>query len=215
MLSTVSSGHTEAGAAIPLTYMIGQLVGKIIAKSPELMTLDVGGTGYEVRISLNSYYELPPPDSSCILKIHTYVREDQITLFGFLTEEERQLFRQLIRISGVGPKLAMTLLSGLSWADLVEAIVSEETHTLQALPGIGRKTAERIIVELKDRLKRSKPTASPTTNGSKLYDEVLSALTNLGYNKAQAEKALADISWQQGLKIEEAIKVALKNLVRL
>ena len=137
--------------------MIGHLKGSLLEASPDLVLLDVGGVGYEVRIPLSTYYEVQklPPGATASLFIHTHVREDALALFGFWTERERRLFLKLIAVSGIGPKLAQTVLSGMSPDDLVAALARRDVRALSTIPGVGKKTAERMIVELKDKVQEA------------------------------------------------------------
>ena len=192
--------------------MIAHLTGQIKSKGTHSVIIDVNGVGYEVCVSLNTFYELPLENQTVSLFIHTYVREDQLVLFGFLKPQEKSIFQKLLKVSGVGPKVAMTLLSGLSPNELVESITSQNSGKLKGIPGVGQKTAEKIIIELKGKLKWEPPLASAHTNGDSKYQETLSALVNLGYNRAQTERALANIAWQSSMTLEEAIKRALKEI---
>lgn len=193
--------------------MIAYLTGKIRFKEAQKITLDVGGVGYSVCVSLPTFYELPPEGLEVSLHIHTYLREDQLTLFGFLNLDEKILFQQLIKVSGIGPKLAMTLLSGLSPYEIRQAIATENKNALKAIPGIGQKMAERILIELKGKIQIGARPQKQTT-ASQAYDEALSALTYLGYTKVLAERALAKLDWSKGIELKDAIKQSLKNLAR-
>jgi Holliday junction DNA helicase RuvA len=174
--------------------MIAHLRGSLLEKRPNGAIIDVGGVGYEVAISVSTFTNLPDPGTEVRLRVHTHVREDAIALFGFLTADEKALFERLISVSGIGPKLAITVLSGLAAADLVTAIRAAQTDRLVRIPGVGKKTAERIVLELKDKLEgiAGAPVAAPATTKplTDLEHDVLSALMNLGCQRAAAENAI-------------------------
>lgn len=172
--------------------MIAHLRGKLIAKHPNQAIVEAAGVGYDVVISVPTFTELAGIGNEVSLHIHTHVREDAIALFGFLHPEEKQLFEKLLSVSGIGPKLAVTILSGMAASDMVGAIKGNEVAKLTRIPGIGRKTAERMVLELRDKLKDfgMQPGAPPT---SPVEEDVLSALTNLGYQRPLAERAVATI----------------------
>ncbi len=175
--------------------MIARLTGRIVEKQATRLVVDVGGVGYEVHVPLSTFYHLPEPGGEVTLRVHTHVREDAIVLFAFATALEQQVFERLIAISGIGPKLALAVLSGIDPADLVRAVQSGDVARLTKIPGVGRKTAERIGLELKDRLKQpwAADAAAMTGEGSgeaELRADLLSALLNLGYHRALAEKAV-------------------------
>jgi len=174
--------------------MIAHLRGKLIARHPNQVIVDAMGVGYEVTISVPTFSELPVAGSEVSLHIHTHVREDQIALYGFLRPEEKHLFEKLISVSGIGPKLAITILSGMPTNEMTAAIRGNDVARLTKIPGIGRKTAERMVLELRDKL----PAAAtdqvhvvPSLNA--IQEDVLSALMNLGYQRAAAEKALGSV----------------------
>lgn len=196
--------------------MIGQLTGILAYKSPAQCMIDVGGVGYSVSHSFTTFSMLPEIGLSVTLAIHTYVREDQLVLYGFAKPEEKALFQRLISVSGVGPKMAMAMLSGLPAADLIEAIGSENGMLLATIPGVGRKTADRIIVELKDKISRDIRAATPMAASSdrRLYEDAVSALVNLGYQRLVAEKTLKAIEWSDKMPIENIIRAALQELCR-
>lgn len=181
--------------------MIGHLKGTLLEKHPNLIILETGGVGYEVQIPVSTFTSLPDTGTSAGLKIYTHVREDAIVLFGFATSEEKALFERLISVSGIGPKLAITVLSGLRTSDLVTAIRSSDLATLVRVPGIGKKTAERIVLELKDKLANidaaGKSVTAPEPGSGTVYNnldrDVLSALTNLGCARAAAEEAIRKV----------------------
>lgn len=191
--------------------MIARLEGVVLSKAANSLVLDVQGVGYAVTVSLNTFYELPPEGMRVALQIHTHVREDQLTLYGFLNEKEKYLFEKLITVNGVGPRLALTLLSGLSPAEIIEAVTQESVAVLKATPGIGQKVAQRIILDLKGKLESlGTPLKSKFSGGT--FEEALSALTHLGYTAAQAEKALGGLEWSSPLTLQDAIKQGLKFL---
>ncbi|MGA2167848.1 MAG: Holliday junction branch migration protein RuvA [Terracidiphilus sp.] len=164
--------------------------GKLIYKHPGQAIVEAGGVGYDVTISVPTFTALPSVGAEAALHIHTQVREDQIALFGFLEREEKRLFERLITVSGVGPKLAITILSGLSVERTVQAIRGHDHAQLVRIPGVGKKLAERLVVELKDKLDDFAVAPAPASVRGAAVDDVLSALTNLGYQRAAAEKAI-------------------------
>jgi Holliday junction DNA helicase RuvA len=175
--------------------MIAHLHGRLLARHPNQAILETAGVGYDVTISVPTFSELPPLGSEIALHIHTHVREDQLALYGFLRMEEKQLFEKLLTVSGIGPKLAITILSGMPADDMVKAIRGNDVARLTKIPGIGRKTAERMVLELRDKLpppgeevKAALPAMSAT------QEDVLSALLNLGYQRPAAEKAVAAVA---------------------
>jgi Holliday junction DNA helicase RuvA len=174
--------------------MIAHLRGKLIARHPNQVIVDAMGVGYDVTISVPTFSELPPAGGEVALHIHTHVREDQIALYGFLRPEEKHLFEKLISVSGIGPKLAITILSGMPTDEMTSAIRSNDVARLTKIPGIGRKTAERMVLELRDKLP---PVGTDQVHVvpslSAVQEDVLSALMNLGYQRASAEKALSTI----------------------
>ncbi len=171
--------------------MIGYLTGKIISAKPTQILLDVNGVGYEIRISINTFERISGKETVSLF-IHTNVKEDAITLFGFYSEAEKEMFELLISISGVGPKSALSLLSGISTDDLKQAIVTSNVERMIAVPGIGRKTAERLILELKNKVRDIKEEGLTPTKPS-LQKEAVAALSTLGYNLASSEKAVNKI----------------------
>lgn len=174
--------------------MIAHLRGKLIARHPNQVIVETTGVGYDVTISVPTFSELPSLGSEVALHIHTHVREDQIALYGFLRPEEKQLFEKLITVSGIGPKLAITILSGMPADEMTGAIRSNDIARLTKIPGIGRKTAERMVLELRDKLP---PTGADQVHVipslSAVQEDVLSALINLGYQRPLAEKALTSV----------------------
>src|ERR1700752_188824 len=174
--------------------MIAHLRGKLIAKHPNQAIVETGGVGYDVSISIPTFSDLPAIGNDIALHIHTHVREDQIALYGFLRAAEKQLLEKLILVSGIGPKLAITILSGMPADEMVGAIRGNDIARLTRIPGIGKKTAERMVLELRDKLPPAgTPSAAPVSAMSAVEEDVLSALVNLGYQRAVAEKALAAV----------------------
>jgi holliday junction DNA helicase RuvA len=179
--------------------MIAHLRGRLIFKRPNQAVIETGGVGYDVTISVPTFSQLPGEGSEVSLFIHTHVREDAIALFGFLRAEEKQLFEKLISVSGIGPKLAITVLSGMSFSAAVAAIRGNDLAALTRVPGVGRKTAERMVLELRDKLEHFGGAAAPPTRvSSPVEEDVLSALLNLGYQKGAVERAVAQAA--QGRK---------------
>jgi Holliday junction DNA helicase RuvA len=171
--------------------MIAHLRGRLLVKHPNQAVVETGGVGYDVTISVPTFSELPGPGSEVALHIHTHVREDLIALYGFLRSTEKILFEKLITVSGIGPKLAITILSGMAADEMVGAIRGNDIARLTRIPGIGRKTAERMVLELRDKLPEPGPTAMPAVPLlSATEEDVISALVNLGYQRAAAEKVL-------------------------
>jgi Holliday junction DNA helicase RuvA len=172
--------------------MIAHLRGRLLAKHPNQAIVEAGGVGYDITISVPTFSDLPAAGGEVALHIHTQVREDTIALYGFLRASEKQLFEKLISVSGIGPKLAITILSGMAADEMVGAIRGNDVAKLTRIPGIGRKTAERLVLELRDKLPAAgagEIAAAPVM--SAVEEDVLSALMNLGYQRAAAEKALA------------------------
>jgi len=172
--------------------MIAHLRGKLLAKHPNQAIVETGGVGYDVVISVPTFSDLPAVGNEVSLHIHTHVREDLIALYGFLRPSEKLLFEKLITVSGIGPKLAITILSGMPADEMVRAIRGNDITRLTRIPGIGKKTAERMVLELRDKLPELGPSSAPAAPPmSATEEDVLSALVNLGYQRAAAEKALA------------------------
>ncbi len=197
--------------------MIAHLKGQLTYKSPEYAIVDVNGVGYQVFTPLSTYYALPNPGQTVSLRIHTRVREDELKLFGFLTEEEQTIFQKLITINKVGPKLALGILSGMSPADLLSAVMNNDAARLSTIPGVGKKTAERLTLEMKDKLADmalEMDHRSEATPREGFYDDALSALCNLGYKKLEAERALKTIYNQNGKDagLEDLIRESLNIL---
>jgi Holliday junction DNA helicase RuvA len=170
--------------------MIAHLRGKLLSKQPERAVIEAAGVGYGVAITGPAYSELPNIGAEVALFIHTHVREDALSLFGFVSEDEKRLFEKLIGVSGIGPKLAITVLNGISTERLVAAIRGNDLGSLTKISGIGRKTAERMVLELRDKLDQFAVTRKPASGASPVEEDVLSALVNLGYQRAAAEQAL-------------------------
>jgi len=190
--------------------MIGRLTGVIAEKSPPLVLVDVNGVGYEVDVPMSTFYNLGGLGERVSLLTHQVVREDAHLLFGFLTVEERATFRQLIKISGVGPRMALSILSGLSVQELAQAITRQEAGRLVKVPGIGKKTAERLLLELKGKL--GPDLALPASIANDAQGDILQALIALGYSDKEAASALKALPAEIG--VSEGIKQALKALAR-
>ncbi len=197
--------------------MIAHLSGKLTHKSPVTIIIDVNGVGYQVFIPLSTFYALPELESKISLGIHTHMREEALKLFGFYTIDEKKIFEKLIAINKVGPKLALTILSGMPPADILSTIDSNDIVKLSTIPGIGRKTAERLILEMRDKLDGlsldfvAKKGPGPEKG---LFDDALSALVNLGYKKSQAEQTLKKVYAEKvgDTSIENLIKDSLNLL---
>jgi Holliday junction DNA helicase RuvA len=197
--------------------VIAHLRGRLLEKQPNRITIDVGGVGYDVSVPLSTFYGLGDPGAEIALRIHTQVREDAIALFGFATRLEQDLFERLIGVSGIGPKVGLAVLSGIEPQDLIRAIERGDLARLTRIPGVGKKTSERIVLELKDRLPRPPPSIAPAETApepSALRDDVLSALMNLGYHRPLAEKAVETAIASGGGDFERTLKQALRELAR-
>lgn len=200
--------------------MIAQLSGKLIHKSPEYSIIDVNGVGYRVFTPFSTFYELPDIENQVTLHTYTNVREDALQLFGFLTTDEKEIFQLLISVSGIGPKLAVNILSGITPDELKGALLNGNLVRLTAIPGIGKKTAERMVLELRDKalkLHKEKPgvQAKPVLTSDEFLEDAISALVNLGYKRPQAEGALDKLKRDNpNPDIEEMIKGALKILAK-
>ena len=198
--------------------MIGRLRGRIISKQPPMLLIEVGGVGYEVEAPMSTFYQLPETDAEVLLHTHLIVREDAQLLCGFASEGERQLFRNLIKINGVGAKLALAILSGMSALEFTRCIREEDSAALVRLPGVGRKTAERLIIEMRDRLPQpasgaeAGTTESLKTAGADADSEARHALEALGYKPAEAQRMVQKVA-AEGLSSEETIRAALKAAV--
>ena len=199
--------------------MIAHLRGRILEKHPNRIVVEVGGVGYDVSVPLSTFYGLGDPGSEIALRIHTHVREDALALYGFGTILEQDLFERLISVSGIGPKVAMGVLSGIEPQELMRAIERGDVARLTAIPGVGKKTSERIVLELKDRLPRVQAAVAGAGGGvtaqSPVRDDVLSALVNLGYHRPLAEKAVAAaIKTVVDGDFERTLKQALRELAK-
>jgi Holliday junction DNA helicase RuvA len=171
--------------------MIAHLRGRLLAKHPNQAIVETAGVGYDVTISVPTFSDLPGVGSEVALHIHTHVREDVIALYGFGRTGEKQLFEKLIGVSGIGPKLAITILSGMAAEEMIAAIRGNDLARLTRIPGIGKKTAERLVLELRDKLPAGGPELSVVSGRNAVEEDVLSALVNLGYQRISAEKAVA------------------------
>ncbi len=200
--------------------MIAFLEGRLLSKSPEYIIVSAQGIGYQVAVPLSSFYELPAIEQVVRLHVYTHVRQDAIQLFGFLTAEEKKIFLLLLGVSGIGPKVALNILSGISSLELSQALLAENSARIQRIPGVGKKTAERIVLELKDKIKKLTPGPLPSvvrkSEEESPWEDALSALINLGYPKAVAEKALDQIKNQteDAISLEDLLRMALKSLSR-
>ena len=203
--------------------MIAYLSGKLLEKEANTVIVDVNGVGYEVMIPLSTFYDLGEIGEDVSLRIFTYVREDVLQLFGFKTIRERELFLLLISVSGIGPKSAITALSGMSADEIIGAIRSNNLARLNSIPGVGKKTAERLVIELRDKIVKLSAVAAeemkaegiPQVSGDMVYDDALSALTNLGYHYNAAEKALKQ-AMQEGteMSVQKLLRRSLQLLAK-
>lgn len=203
--------------------MIAYLSGKLLEKDANLVIIDVGGVGYEVSIPLSTFYELGEIGADVTLRVQTIVREDAFQLFGFKTLREKELFLLLISVSGIGPKSAITALSGMSADEIISAIRQNNLARLNSIPGVGKKTAERIVIELRDKITKlsviageeMKSEGLSVSSGNAVMDDAISALTNLGYNNAAAEKALKQ-AMQEGteLSVQKLLRRSLQLLAK-
>jgi len=199
--------------------MIARLSGILIQKSATQCVVDVQGAGYRVIVPLSTFYELPDAGQPVVLQIHTHVREDAISLYGFHTEEAREVFQLMISVSGIGPKLAVNILSGISAGEWVRAIALEDLKRLMGIPGVGRKTAERMILELKDKAVKLGSQAAPVEiaavrNDEQMKEDALSALVNLGYKGSSARDAVERIIKEapEPLTLDRILKKALRMM---
>jgi Holliday junction DNA helicase RuvA len=200
--------------------MIGFLRGRVLEKQPNRVLVDINGVGYEVIVPLSTFYDVGDEGDEVSLRVYTHVREDALQLYGFLSLLERQVFERLIAVSGIGPRLAIAVLSGLETRDLVVAVQRGDVARLTGIPGVGKKTAERIVLELKDKLTQvAGPAAADVkpqaADADRLRGDLLSALQNLGYHRTDAERAI-DIVLEQSADrtLESALKDALRRLSR-
>lgn len=200
--------------------MIAQLRGRLMSKDPGQIVVDVNGVGYQVFIPLSTYYQLPAVKQEVFLRVYTHVREDAIHLYGFHTQEERATFELLTGVSGIGPRLASNILSGISVEEFIPAVLEGDLARLKAIPGVGRKTAERVILELKDKIlevPRTSPVAvgrQPRSERDQMIGDVVSALLNLGCSRKEASNAAEAAREALGREadFEKVVKQALKNL---
>jgi holliday junction DNA helicase RuvA len=199
--------------------MIAHIQGFLHFKSPEYLVIDVDGIGYQVHVPLSTFYDLPQLGSTVSLHIHTHVREDALQLYGFQSPEEKALFVRLISISGIGPRLAVNILSGISPAELVDSLIQNNLARLISVPGVGRKTAERIMVELRDKVSTLLPGHDVTepvkaTADEAMIEDALSALLNLGYKKGVAQRAIENARkrLQGEITLESLLKESLRAL---
>ena len=200
--------------------MIAFLRGRLLEKHPNRLIIDVQGVGYEVHVPLSTFYVAGEPGADVSVRVHTHVREDVLALFGFATATELQIFERLISISGIGPKLALVVLSGIESEDLVRAVEHADVARLTAIPGVGKKTSERIVLELKDKLPKAIPervSAEGTTPraAAPIRGDLVSALLNLGYHRPLAEKAVdAALARARDASFEQALRQALRELAK-
>jgi Holliday junction DNA helicase RuvA len=201
--------------------VIARLRGKLLEKQPNRIVVDVGGVGYDVAVPLSTFYGLGEPGADVALRVHTHVREDALSLYGFATALELDLFERLIGISGIGPKVGLAVLSGIEPIELIGAIERGDLARLTAIPGVGKKTSERIVLELKDRLPRAHVVASAAVpegeqEPSTVRDDLLSALMNLGYHRPLAERAVDAALKTAGRDagFERTLKQALRELAK-
>lgn len=200
--------------------MISQLRGKIITKQPPQLIIDVNGVGYEVMAPMSTFYHLPDTQETITILTHLAIREDAHLLFGFYQESERSLFRALIKVNGVGPKLALAILSGIELDTFVHCIQDNDTARLISIPGVGKKMAERLIIEMRDAIAKwpllsaqlDGARSSPNTKGQQVLEDAVSALTSLGYKPVEAKRA-AQKAHQPDINSEELIRLALKRMV--
>lgn len=197
--------------------MIGRLKGQLVSKQPPWLLVDVNGVGYEVEAPLSTFFDLPAAGQDVVLLIHTVVREDAFLLYGFLREAERRLFRELLKVTGVGAKLALAILSGMNAQEFADAVRRNDVSTLVRLPGIGRKTAERLIIEMRDRLGEELEGATlhgaaPAGRGA--LEEAIIALEALGYKPAEAARMARAVPDAATLPAGEIIRAALKQAVK-
>lgn len=190
--------------------MIGRLTGLMLEKHPPLVLVDVQGVGYEINVPMSTFYNLPAVGEKITLHTYLVIREDVHLLFGFATDAERQVFRQLVKISGVGARTALAILSGLSVADLHQAVASQDSSQIIKIPGIGKKTAERLLLELRDKLSSNIVNIDSSMSSSKVNSDILNALLSLGYNAREASWTIKQLS--SDVTVSEGIRQALKLL---
>ncbi|MCR4347185.1 MAG: Holliday junction branch migration protein RuvA [Sulfuricaulis sp.] len=197
--------------------MIGRLHGVLLRKEPPALLVDVGGVGYELEAPMTTFYDLPPVGEQITLYTHLVVREDAHLLYGFVRESQRRLFRDLLKVNGVGPRVALAVLSGLSDVEFTRCVAEEDITRLTKVPGIGRKTAERLVIEMRDKLPKEIPLPSPSTAAegpaapADPVSEAVGALVSLGYKPNEASRAVRGMA-TKGLSAEEIIRQALKGM---
>lgn len=197
--------------------MIALITGRLRRKAADYLIIDVSGVGYQVSVPLSTFCNIPEPGEELSLHIHTHLREDSLSLFGFLTQAEKDMFLLLMTVSGIGPRLALAILSSLPVADLACALQAADDSRLCAVPGIGRKTAARMVLELKDKIAAVVPAPGSLAPAAPLsgYDDAISALVNLGYKRPQAEEAVRKVAQKRdGMRVEELIREALGALMK-
>ncbi len=214
-----SPRQSRGSRAAPGKIVIAYLEGIIKSRATDHVVVLVGGVGYQIFVTPSSLAQLPAaPDAKIQFYIHTHVREDQITLYGFLTVHELHIFQRLLNVQGIGPKLALTVLAGLAPQDFVSAVVNDDLVRLNAIPGIGKKTAERIVLDLKDRLIKDGMVTLPAISGgvfvSGVRGDAISALVNLGYPRPQAERAVSRLKRDETVPLSQLLKEALKEISR-
>lgn len=192
--------------------MIGRIQGKLIESNPPRILVDVHGVGYEIDVPMSTFYSLPNLGSEVTLLTHMIVREDAQLLYGFLTAEERETFRILLKVSGIGARTALAVLSGLSVPDLVNAVTLQDAAILTRVPGIGKKTAERLILELKDKLTGALPNATGLTAMNSVTSDIINALIGLGYTDREARAAVKKLP--DDVSVSDGIRMALQNIVK-
>jgi holliday junction DNA helicase RuvA len=195
--------------------VIAHLAGTLLEKQVQRLVIDVGGVGYDVQVPLSTFYAVGEPGARVTLRVHTHVREDALQLFGFVTALELGLFQRLISVSGIGPKLALAVLSGIEPADLIRAVKGSDIARLTRIPGVGKKTSERIVVELKDRLPKVDEAAASEAadEASDVRDNLLSALVNLGYQRSSVERTVDSVLRRlESREFEPLLREVLKSL---
>lgn len=192
--------------------MIGRIQGQLIESNPPHVLVDVHGVGYEIDVPMSTFYNLPNQGSEVTLLTHMIVREDAQLLYGFLTAEERETFRILLKVSGIGARTALAVLSGLSVADLVNAVALQDAAILTRVPGIGKKTAERLILELKDKLTGALPNGSGLPAINSVTNDIINALIGLGYTDREARAAVKKLP--EDVSVSDGIRMALQNIVK-
>ena len=198
--------------------MIGHLQGTLLRSSPDLVLVDVAGVGYAVHVPLSTYYELERAGQGArvSLHVHTHVREDALALYGFWTERELEIFQKLIAVSGIGPRLAQVVLSGMASEDLLAALAAGDVARLTTIPGVGKKTAERMVVELRDRVRALAEKLPAERRPAAIEDDLVAALVNLGYKEINAERAVVQVRQENaGAPFHELLRLALKRLSRV